>query len=91
MTNYNIDGNRVILHFNQPLEKPTEPIKGFIVAKPNGEFVLGEATWLNPTTIAISADGVAMPMAVRYNWSDYAEGNLFDTSGLPVAPFRTDK
>ena len=33
---------------------------------------------------------VARPTAVRYCFSDGAIGNLFDTAGLPVAPFRSD-
>lgn len=91
MTNYSIEGAKILLHFNQPLEKPTNALKGFILAQPNGQFVEGVAEWVNPTTLAISAPGVTMPMAVRYNWSDCPEGNLFGTDGLPVAPFRTDR
>ena len=33
---------------------------------------------------------VARPTAVRYCFSDGAIGNLFDTAGLPVAPFLSD-
>ena len=30
------------------------------------------------------------PVAVRYNWADNPDGNLYGLSGLPTAPFRTD-
>lgn len=35
-------------------------------------------------------DAVRKPVAVRYMFSNGGIGNLKDTSGLPVAPFRTD-
>ena len=90
VTGYTIEESKIVIHFNQPLAKPVDAIKGFIVAKPDGTFVQGIGEWVNSTTLSVSAEDVAMPMAVRYNWSDYPEGNLFGTNGLPVAPFRTD-
>ncbi len=90
MTNYTIEGNQIVINFNQPLERPSEPIQGFIVQKPNGEFVLGNVKWLNSTTLSVSADGVQLPVAVRYNWADCPGGTLYGVDGLPVAPFRTD-
>ncbi|TKK64284.1 sialate O-acetylesterase [Ilyomonas limi] len=33
---------------------------------------------------------VKQPVAVRYGFGNTAEGNIFSTEGLPVAPFRTD-
>lgn len=41
-------------------------------------------------TLVIWSKDVRTPAAVRYCFSDGAIGNLFDTAGLPVAPFRTD-
>lgn len=40
--------------------------------------------------IEVESDQVAKPVAVRYGFKDYAECHLFNTEGLPVAPFRTD-
>jgi len=40
--------------------------------------------------LIISSKYVKQPVAVRYGFSNTAEGNLFSTEGLPVAPFRTD-
>ena len=33
---------------------------------------------------------VREPVAVRYGWSDCPDVNLFDGTGLPASPFRTD-
>lgn len=41
-------------------------------------------------TIIVKSRAVKSPVAVRYGFSNTAMGNLFSTSGLPVAPFRTD-
>ena len=39
----------------------------------------------------VSAPGLATPVAVRFNWSNCPEGFLFNGSGLPAAPFRSDQ
>ena len=41
-------------------------------------------------TLVVWAKEVPNPKDVRYCFSDGAIGNLFDITGLPVAPFRTD-
>jgi sialate O-acetylesterase len=33
---------------------------------------------------------VAKPVAVRFGWSNCPDVNLFDSTGLPATPFRTD-
>ena len=42
-------------------------------------------------TLLVAAKEVKEPRYVRYEFSNGGVGNLFDSSGLPVAPFRTDK
>jgi len=42
--------------------------------------------------IIVFQGSIDHPVAVRYNWADDAsEGNLFNNSYYPVAPFRTDQ
>lgn len=41
-------------------------------------------------SLLAEAKKVKLPVYVRYCFSNDAIGNLFDASGLPVAPFRTD-
>lgn len=42
------------------------------------------------TRLAVSSEKVPEPVAVRYNFKNYAEASIFSISGIPVAPFRTD-
>ncbi len=41
-------------------------------------------------TVLVSAPNVREPVAVRYAFRDYVEGDLFSVEGLPVSSFRTD-
>jgi sialate O-acetylesterase len=41
-------------------------------------------------SIQVSSGEVSDPVAVRYAFKDWVIGNLYNTGGLPVAPFRTD-
>jgi sialate O-acetylesterase len=65
------------------------PIKGLAIAGADGQFVWADAQIHNGKVIAQSKD-VPKPVAVRYDWADMPEGNLFNEAGLPAAPFRTD-
>lgn len=40
--------------------------------------------------LAVSSDKVPNPVAVRYAYKNYVEASIFNISGIPVAPFRTD-
>ena len=40
--------------------------------------------------IAVSSPEVPRPIAVRYCFKDYQPGFLFNSYGLPLAPFRSD-
>ena len=41
-------------------------------------------------TLLVSAPDVREPVAVRYAWSNAPDANLFNGSGLPALPFRSD-
>ena len=41
-------------------------------------------------TVVLSSPLVKKPTVARYNWADYPDGNLYGSTGLPVAPFTTD-
>jgi len=38
----------------------------------------------------VSAREVREPVAVRYAWKNAPEANLYNSAGLPAAPFRSD-
>ena len=42
-------------------------------------------------TLLVSAPEVPEPIAVRYAWTNSPVANLFNGSGLPAAPFRSDR
>jgi sialate O-acetylesterase len=64
--------------------------KGFGISGPDGRFVWAKVV-LDGNTILVSSDQVTNPVAVRYDWADNPNGNVYNKEGLPLAPFRTDK
>lgn len=67
---------------------PTE-LKGFGIAGSDRKFISAEAV-IDGDTVLVSSDQVLQPTAVRYNWAQNPEGNLYNAENLPAAPFRTD-
>jgi len=67
-----------------------EPLKGFVIAGADGEFVEATAR-IDGETVLVSSDRVAKPVAVRYGWANAPECNLSNRAGLPASPFRTDE
>ena len=66
------------------------PLKWFVIAGADGQFVPADARIDNDTVI-VSSPTVSAPVAVRYAWDNYPDGaNLYNGAGLPAAPFRTD-
>lgn len=61
----------------------------FIIAGADQNFVEANAI-IDGNTILVSSDKIANPVAVRFAWTNNAEPNLFNQSGLPASPFRTD-
>ena len=65
-------------------------LKTFVIAGQDGKFVPATAR-IEHDTVVVSSPDVADPAAVRYAWDNYPEGcNLYNSDGLPAAPFRTD-
>jgi sialate O-acetylesterase len=40
--------------------------------------------------VTVQSENVKTPVAVRYGFKDWIVGDLYNTEGLPVTPFRTD-
>ena len=64
-------------------------LKGFAIAGADHKWFPAVAR-IEGEEIVLRSDAVKEPKAVRYNWRDFPVGNLYNKSGLPVAPFRTD-
>ena len=56
-----------------------------------GNLHPAKASILKNGDISVIADKVKEPVGVRYCFSNDAMPNLFDSNGLPLAPFRTDR
>lgn len=90
-----VDGNKVTLTFqtggSNLISYYREPLKGFAVAGDDQKFVWADARISGPDTVEVWSDEVPNPVAVRYNWSDNPQGNLYNSHYLPAYPFRTDE
>ena len=63
--------------------------KGFAIAGEDHKFVWAEAKIEGDDVVVWSKD-ISNPVAVRYAWADNPVCNLYNKSGLPASPFRTD-
>ena len=89
-----IEGNRIRLNFagigsGLELKDPRDGVRGFSIAGDDAHFVWARAR-LEGNEVLVSADAVSAPVAVRYDWGNTPDGNLYNREGLPAAPFRTD-
>ena len=87
-----VAGDQVTLTFKDTPQGFTaydREITGFEIAGADKFFHPATARiWNN--TVQVRSDQVAKPVAVRYAFKDWGVGNVYNTFGLPVAPFRTD-
>ncbi|WP_221032128.1 sialate O-acetylesterase [Actomonas aquatica] len=86
------DGDTAILHFTHVadgLVAPGGTLRGFTLAGADGEHHAATAT-IKGDTVRVSSLDVPAPTTVHYAWAHVANGNLFNTAGLPASPFRTD-
>jgi len=89
-----IQGDKAVLTFDDVdgglISKDGQPLTWFTIAGADGKFIPAEAV-ITKGTVVISSPAVANPVAVRFAWSEVAQPNLFNQSGLPAVPFRTDQ
>lgn len=88
-----VAGNKVLLNFkntNDGLQaKKSGSLKGFAIAGEDKKFHWAQAT-IKGNQVVVWSEEVAHPVAVRYDWANNPEGNLYNGAGLPAGPFRTD-
>ncbi len=76
-------------------------LTGFMIAGKDRKFVPAKAeiheysethgkSIIVAEWIEVWSDEVAEPVAVRYGWSNWVDGSLFNEAGLPASSFRTD-
>jgi sialate O-acetylesterase len=66
-------------------------LSGFEIAGEDRVFYPATATIVNRKNVLVKSEQVANPVAVRYAWSNWVEGTLYDTNLLPASSFRTDE
>ncbi len=86
-----IKQNKVILSFNFIYKGliANGELKGFTICGKNRHFIPAKAVIKNNKVI-VSAGKITNPVAVRYGWSNWTEGNLKNSANFPASPFRTD-
>ncbi|MDD5065072.1 MAG: sialate O-acetylesterase [Phycisphaerae bacterium] len=87
------DGNKITLTFTNTdggLIAKDSNLKYFAIAGADKKFVWANAK-IQGDKIIVWNNSVPNPVAVRYAWADNPEGaNLYNQTGLPASPFRTD-
>lgn len=91
--NMKIQNGAILLtfdHVDGGLQMRGGELTGFAIAGQDRKFVWATAKIRGPNTVAVYNSSVPEPVAVRYGWADYPLVNLWNKSGLPASPFRTD-
>ena len=87
-----VEGNKIRLAFASVgggLKLKGDELKGFEIAGADKRFHWAKAI-IAGNEVIVSSDQVTSPVAVRYDWADNPDGNLYNASDLPASPFRTD-
>jgi sialate O-acetylesterase len=87
-----VEGKKIRLSFRQVdggLFGKSSPLKGFEIAEADQKYVAAEAK-IEGSTVVVRSGKTPRPVAVRYAWADNPECSLYNKSGLPAVPFRTD-
>ena len=92
--NVEFQGDTAVVAFDRSKEwvyfengKPDSDL--YEVAGEDGVFHEAEA-WISRNRLYLKSEKVKKPVAVRYAWKDWAQGDLMH-DGLPVSSFRSDK
>jgi len=89
-----IEGNRIRIKFANTgsglaIEDKYGYGRGFEIAAGDARFHWARAQ-KEGNDILVFNDAVHQPVAVRYDWSNTPDGNVYNKEGLPALPFRTD-
>jgi sialate O-acetylesterase len=91
-----IEGNKAVIQFDTMGSDLTTSnkygyVNGFAVAGPDKVFYYAKASLKSNTEIVVESSEVEKIESVRFLWADNpGEINLYNSTGLPAEPFRTD-
>ncbi len=72
------------------LYSPEHELSNFEIAGEDRVFHPAKAEIIAHKQLKVSSAEVKVPVAVRYGWSNWFVGSLFDNNMLPASSFRTD-
>jgi sialate O-acetylesterase len=87
-----VEKDGIAIHFDHASNGLTsfgKTLSAFEVAGEDRVFYPGKAK-ITGSGVLVWSDSVRAPVAVRYAWKDWITGDLYNTEGLPAAPFRSD-
>lgn len=93
-----LETRRVIMNKNRNLPVgddenafivPETELRGFTICGLDRKFVEAKAE-IKGNSVLVWSDSIERPVAVRYGWANFPLCNLYNSSGLPASPFRTD-
>lgn len=88
-----IQNDTVIIDFDRApmgLTSYYKPLKLFTVAGEDQKFHPATKAWIRQQQVFVVSEEVKKPVAVRYAFENYVDGDLFGVEGLPISSFRTD-
>ena len=77
-------------HVENGLYLTGDSVNGLEIAGEDKVFHSADGQITAQGQLLVSSEKVANPVAVRYGFTDWVQGNLFNTFDLPVSSFRTD-
>lgn len=87
-----VEGNKLLVTFENAGEslavRGGGALNCFELAGESQPWTPAKAEIVTPNTVAVTADGIDKPVAVRFGWHKLAEPNLTNSVGLPASPFR---
>ena len=87
-----VEGNVIRLNFSYAdgLTVKEDLPQSFYVAGENRVFYPATFVKVEQNSILVSCEKVPAPCSVRYGWSDAAISTVYNGTGFPASPFRTD-
>lgn len=72
------------------VNKNCGPLRGFAIAGEDGAFWYSDAS-IEGDCVVLTNPSVPKPRYIRYAWEGNPHADLYNSEGLPAAPFRTDR
>lgn len=86
-------GNRMVLSFERVpmgLTSYGQPLRCFEIIDETGLHYVAQARIVGKDKVEVWNERVDCPVAVRYAFRNFVQGDLFGVNGMPVSSFRTD-